>query len=90
MSKQVTIRYSVSLGEYRVPAPDRREESSYYTDSKEDALGTARHMWREHDVTFTVRRVWLCQEKEKPQQVTVYGDYDANLMENSIVIEEKP
>ena len=32
--------------EYRVPAPDGTEAGAYYTDDKEDAVGTARHMYK--------------------------------------------
>ena len=42
--------------DYRVPARDGREAGAYYTDDREDAIGTARHMWGA-DVAISWRKV---------------------------------
>ena len=40
-----TITIEKSQGEFRVPAPDGYEDGAYYTDSKEDAAGTAQKVF---------------------------------------------
>lgn len=40
----------------RVPAPDKREASAYYTDDKDDARGNANRMWGE-EVNLKFRKV---------------------------------
>ena len=45
VNRVVTITYSRDWGDYRVPAPDGREVSAYYTDDLEDAVGTACSQW---------------------------------------------
>lgn len=40
--------------EFRVPGPGKTESSAYYTDDREDAIGTARAMWGK-DVQFSFR-----------------------------------
>jgi hypothetical protein len=44
--RRVNIRYSSEFEEYRVPSPDGREAGAYYTNDKQDAIGTALHMYR--------------------------------------------
>ena len=34
--------------EYRVPAPNGKERGAYYTNDRDDALATARHMYAGH------------------------------------------
>lgn len=47
-----------SNGEFRVPAPDKREASAYYTDDKEDAIGTAENfMYKGQNITIKFRSV---------------------------------
>ena len=41
----VTIAYNPDYDEYRVPAPDGREEGAYYTNWKDDAVDTAKVMY---------------------------------------------
>jgi len=45
--------------DYRVPAPDGREESAYYTDNKQDAIDTARgrFMYNCRDLKIRFRTV---------------------------------
>lgn len=49
-------------GEYKVPMPDRREESAYFTDDLEDAISTAELEWhkefREGELDFKVERCY--------------------------------
>ncbi len=52
----ITIRFDGS--EYRVPARDGRELGAYYTDDRQDALGTAALMYPGHEShEFKVVRV---------------------------------
>ena len=45
-------------GEYRVPAPDNREEGAYYTDCKDDAKATAtNYLYKGLDVVIKFRTV---------------------------------
>jgi hypothetical protein len=41
--KTVWVTKDPSSGEYRVPSPDGSEKGAYYTDDKEDAIGTAKN-----------------------------------------------
>lgn len=52
---RVTIRFT-TWDEYRVTAPDKREESAYYTPDKEDAEQTARAMYAPAEITIKHRR----------------------------------
>ena len=40
-------------GEYRVPSPDGTEDGAYYTDNKEDAIGSAIDMYKRAGFTIT-------------------------------------
>lgn len=40
-NQRVNVSYSAEWGEYRVPAPSGNPAATYYTDDKEDAIGTA-------------------------------------------------
>lgn len=46
-------------GEYKVPAPDRREASAYFTDDRDDAVATFDKMWaerfRDDEVTCKIK-----------------------------------
>lgn len=42
------LQIDVVDGEFRVPGPDGREASAYYTDDRTDAVNTARHMHGAH------------------------------------------
>ena len=55
--KKVTILKNISTGEYRVPGPAGTEAQAYYTDDRQDAVGTAKHMWKGYDIIFTFRHV---------------------------------
>lgn len=57
-----TVNIYITLddnSEYRVPAPDGREAGAYYTDDKEDAVGTARLLYKDlpGEYVFRTRRV---------------------------------
>ena len=55
--KVVYIRYNPEYDEYRVPAPDGSEEGAYYTDDKEDAVGTAKNfMYKGQDIMIKFTR----------------------------------
>ena len=43
--------------EYRVPAPDGREAGAYYTDDKDDAIGTVNYMYKGVKVLIQFRNV---------------------------------
>lgn len=43
-SKTITI-LQASWGEYRVPGPKGTEAQAYYTDDREDAVGTAKAIY---------------------------------------------
>jgi len=43
---RVVILQDTSTGEYRVPGPQGTEAQAYYTDDKQDAIGTAEYMWK--------------------------------------------
>lgn len=49
---KVNIRYRD--GEYRVPGPERNENTAYYTDDREDAIGTARLMYVGHQLIVSI------------------------------------
>ena len=56
----VTILKNSSTGEYRVPGPAGTEAQAYYTDDKQDAIGTAEHMWKGiagQDFTLKIRSI---------------------------------
>jgi hypothetical protein len=57
-TKRITIKYDGE--EYRVPGVStdkaQEERESYYTDDREDAIGTG-HYLHGKDVTFTIRRI---------------------------------
>ena len=56
----ITIAYDVSDKEYRVPAPNDREAGAYYTNDRDDALGTARIIYADRGpVKFRIRRIYL-------------------------------
>ena len=57
MPHKVTILKNTSTGEYRVPGPAGTEAQAYYTDDRQDAVGTAKHMWKSYDIVFTFRHV---------------------------------
>jgi len=42
---KVTIKLDAN-GEYRVPSPDGTEAGAYYTDDREDAIGTAKMLYK--------------------------------------------
>ena len=42
-------------GEYRVPGPDATEMQAYYTDDKEDAIGTAKHVFKDLGEKLQIR-----------------------------------
>lgn len=44
-------------GEYRVPGPDGREACAYYTDDKDDAIGTANAMYAPREIRIRWRGV---------------------------------
>lgn len=44
-------------GEYRIPAPDGYEDGAAYTDDKEDAISTAKTMYKNPDLKITFRSV---------------------------------
>jgi hypothetical protein len=52
--KRITITRLVDWGEFRVPGPDGTEAQAYYTDDREDAIGTARAIYGP-DVRITFR-----------------------------------
>ncbi len=43
-------------GEYRVPGPDGREATAYYTDDRADAIATCRLMYAPRIVRIAVKR----------------------------------
>ncbi len=50
MTRTVKIKFDGQ--EYRVPAVDGKEEGAYYTDDREDALGTAKNfIWKDEKAT---------------------------------------
>jgi len=55
--------------EYRVPGPDGREETAYYTDDKEDALGIAAREYGEdilNNIKFKrVSSDWMLAQQSK-------------------------
>lgn len=55
MSQPVIVTYDGY--DYRVPAPDGREASAYYTDSEEDALDTLRYAWKWPEAEMEIREV---------------------------------
>lgn len=57
MPKKVTILKDSGTGEYRVPGPAGTEAQAYYTDDRNDAVGTARSMWKGHDISITFKSV---------------------------------
>ena len=50
----ITIRFD-DTGEHRVPGPAKTEAQAYYTDDREDAVGTARHVFGQ-DVVCKFKR----------------------------------
>ena len=54
---KVTILKNSGTGEYRVPGPAGTEAQAYYTDDRQDAVGTAKHMWKGYDIVLTFRHV---------------------------------
>ena len=55
--KKITILKDTSTGEYRVPGPAGTEAQAYYTDDRNDAIGTAQHMWKGHDISITFKHI---------------------------------
>lgn len=53
----VTILKDSSTGEYRVPAKDGKEAGAYYTDDKQDAIDTAKMMYKDTELTVKFRTV---------------------------------
>lgn len=51
----VTIRYSRSEGEFRVPSPDKTEAGAYYTYCEQDARVTA-HAMHGDRISIRIRR----------------------------------
>ena len=49
-------------GEYKVPGPGALSASAYYTDDKEDAVGTALMMYKGLDIETTVKKVLVHTE----------------------------
>jgi hypothetical protein len=43
--------------DYRVPGPDGREETAYYTDDRDDACDTARVMYPDNDLNIRWKRL---------------------------------
>lgn len=58
--RRVTIAFDGD--EYRVPGPDGREATAYYTNDKEDAIGTARHMYAPQIIRVKIKRVEIHPE----------------------------
>lgn len=56
-SLKVVILKNSSTQEYRVPGPKGTEAQAYYTDDKDDAIGTAKDMYGTEDITITFRTV---------------------------------
>jgi len=54
--KTVTITYSRTYSEYRVPGADGREASAYYTDDEADAKDTARAVYGDR-INLRIKRV---------------------------------
>lgn len=54
---KVVIEKDRSTGEYRVPAPDGREEGASYTDDKQDAIDTAKAMYKGKEIKIAFRTV---------------------------------
>lgn len=54
MEGTIWIKYDGE--EYKVPGPDHRDQSDYFTDDKEDAIGTAKAMHGD-DIIIKFKRV---------------------------------
>lgn len=48
----IWILKAPSTGEYRVPALNKKESGAYYTDDKEDAIETAKIMYKGKNMSF--------------------------------------
>lgn len=56
-NKAITIQYNRTVDEYRVPGPKGKEETgAYYTDIREDAIGTAKAMYG-GNINVKIKRV---------------------------------
>ena len=53
----IVILKDSSTGEFRVPGPNGSESQSYYTDDKQDAINTAKHMYKDKNVSINFRSV---------------------------------
>ena len=51
-----TVIVTVEDGEYRVPGPQQTEAQAYYTDDKQDAIGTAKAIYGQQ-VAIKFRRL---------------------------------
>ena len=54
-TNKVIIKYDGA--EYRVPGPDGREATAYYTEWEDDAIGTAKLMYKNKDIEIEIKRV---------------------------------
>lgn len=57
MKESINLIITKTDGEYRVPGPDGREETAYYTDDRKDAIGTAVVMYKSRDINIRFRTI---------------------------------
>jgi len=75
--------------EYRVPGPKGSEAEAYYTSDKQDAIGTARLMWKDPSLNPTFRRVQELTHASFQNGVTRAEKEIVNKLQNAQTTQEK-
>ena len=62
------ITISKCDGEFRVPAPNGKEAGAYYTDDKEDAIASAKAMYKNDELKTVVKACAEFPTDRKPKK----------------------